>query len=123
MFTMYGPEAKDGDYVLVQDVQYMQRTAEVYVAQVRGDKAYAAAAIRTSSKFRWLRKESAIAIFPADQVSELKKSLIQMNIDAEKAGFESNSEYGRAAFQLIADVSTEDSNLKVATYGEAYRYR
>lgn len=40
MNTYIGPEAKDGDYVLVLEFDYAHRKADNYVAKVYNGKAY-----------------------------------------------------------------------------------
>ena len=89
MNTLYGQEAKNGDFVLVQDVAYMKGTADIIVAQVHNGKAYAASAVpfKHNSR-RWLRKEVAIIVIPITEVTVEEKKLIQMNIEAEKSTFE-----------------------------------
>ena len=108
MYTLYGKEAKDGDYVLVQDVAYMKGSADVRIAQVRGKKAYAAGTVSSSNGVRWLRKEIALAIFPEEDVPDIAKQLIQMNMEANKGTIECGTDYLGQVMQLQAQLHAID---------------
>ena len=102
MYTMYGREAQNGDFVLVQDVAYMKGSADIIVAQVHNGKAYAASAVpyKHSSR-RWLRKEAAITVIPITDVALEEKKLIEMNIAAEKTTFEPGTDYFATVWKLL----------------------
>ena len=113
MNTLYGQEAKNGDFVLVQDVAYMKGTADIIVAQVHNGKAYAASAVpfKHNSR-RWLRKEVAIIVIPITEVTVEEKKLIQMNIEAEKSTFEVGTEYFSTVWKLLHDAAVAKQQLQ-----------
>lgn len=113
MNTLYGQEAKNGDFVLVQDVAYMKGTADIIVAQVHNGKAYAASAVpfKHNSR-RWLRKEVAIIVIPITEVTIEEKKLIQMNIEAEKSTFEVGTEYFSTVWKLLHDATVAKQQLQ-----------
>lgn len=113
MNTLYGQEAKNGDFVLVQDVAYMKGTADIIVAQVHNGKAYAASAVPFKHNARrWLRKEVAIIVIPMTEVSIEEKKLIQMNIEAEKSTFEVGTEYFATVWKLLHDAHIAKQQLQ-----------
>ena len=119
MYTMYGPEAKNGDYVLVQDVAYMKSSADIRVAQVHNGKAYAASAVPYKHGFRrWLRKETAIIVIPITEVSEASKKLIQMNIEAEKSTFDVGTEYFAEVWRLQNEGYEQERKEREERYGD-----
>lgn len=119
MYTLYGPEAKDGDYVLVQDVAYMKGSADIIIAQVHDGKAYAASAVpsRNSSR-RWLRKETAIVVIPESEICQAAKELIQMNIAAQKTTFETGTEYFHQVWTLCNQAYQEERKERENKYGK-----
>ena len=120
MYTLYGQEAKNGDFVLVQDVAYMKGTADIIVAQVHNGKAYAASAVPFNhSARRWLRKESAIIVIPMTEVSIEDKKLIQMNIEAEKSTFEVGTEYFTAVWTLLNEAFAAKQKIRAERYGQS----
>ena len=117
MYTMYGREAQEGDFVLVQDVAYMKRSADIIVAQVHNGKAYAASAVpcKNGSR-RWLRKEVAITVIsPAVVVLEEMK-LIEMNISAKKAAFDLDADYFATFRNLLNDAYNSRQKIRAETY-------
>ena len=58
MQTVYGPEAQNGDYVLVLDVNYMARSGTTYLAKVYNGKAYTGKRIPTTNGIRYIHKKS-----------------------------------------------------------------
>lgn len=119
MYTLYGSEAKDGDYVLVQDVAYMKGTADILVAQVYNGKAYAASAVpsRNGSR-RWLRKETAIISISEAEVCEAEKELIKMNIAAPKTTFGGDPEYFGKVWNLSHKADKQRTTMMEAKYGK-----
>ena len=121
MYTLYGKEARNGDFVLIQDVRYMQGSADIRVAQVHNGKAYAAAAVPSKgTQHRWLRKETAIIVIPANIVSEQAKELIQMNIDADKSTFDIGTDYFTKVWELQNEVYRIEQQMRETIY-EDYR--
>ena len=113
MYTLYGQEAKNGDFVLVQDVAYMKGTADIIVAQVHNGKAYAASAVPFKyGARRWLRKESAIIVIPMTEVTVEEKKLIQMNIEAEKSTFEVGTDYFATVWKLFNDTFNAKQQMR-----------
>lgn len=101
MYTLYGPEAKNGDFVLIQDVAYMKGSADIIIAKVHNGKAYSAASVQHKYiNRRWLRKETAIIKIDASEVPEVAKQLIDMNINSEKSTFDRTSDYGKSVWTL-----------------------
>lgn len=119
MYTLYGQEAKDGDYVLVQDVAYMKGSADIMVAQVYNGKAYAASAVpcRNSSR-RWLRKETAITVISETDVCKSAKELIQMNIAAAKTTFEAGTDYFQRVWTLCNQAYQEERTEREKRHGK-----
>lgn len=87
MYTLYGIEAKDGDYVLVQDLAYLSGTADILIAKVKGNKAYSSKAVNYKGGLRWIRKEKAIIKIDPKEVPNVTAVLIDMNINAKKSTF------------------------------------
>lgn len=81
MQTVYGPEAQNGDYVLVLDVNYMARSGATYLAKVHNGKAYTGKRIPTTNGIRYIHKKVAQVVVPADIVPEETKREIEYNID------------------------------------------
>lgn len=73
MDTIYGPIAKDGDYVIVLDVNYMAGSAKNYLAKVHNGKAYTGEKMSTRKGWKYIHKLVAQTIVPADIVPEETK--------------------------------------------------
>lgn len=80
MITGFGPEAKDGDYVIVVDADYVHRRATTYAAKVYNNKAYTGKKMGKGSKERYIHKLSAITVIPESYVPEETKLLIEEDI-------------------------------------------
>lgn len=92
MYTLYGEEAKNGDYVLIQDLAYMSSSAEIVIAKVHNNKAYAARGVRCKGGYRWIRKETAICKLINEVPNSAEAELIKRNIEAEKTTFNIGTE-------------------------------
>ena len=79
MVTKFGPEAKDGDYVLILDVNYMKGTAETLIGKVYKNKAYTGVKQRRSNKY--IHKEIAQVVIPESFVSDEMKDAILEDIN------------------------------------------
>lgn len=80
MQTHFGPEAKDGDYVIVLDVNYVGRTATNYIAKVHKGKAYTGRAFYARGDTRYIHKIGAEIVIPESIVPEETKALIEKDI-------------------------------------------
>lgn len=80
MYTKFGPEAKDGDYVIVLDVDYIHRRATTYIAKVYKNKAYTGIRISTQKGYKYLHKTSAEIIISEALVSDEIKAKIDEDI-------------------------------------------
>lgn len=77
MKTFYGPEAKEGDYVLVCNVY---GTPTAFPARVHNGKAYTGQIIgSTGNKF--LHRLEAIAVIPESYVPDSRKRCIERDIN------------------------------------------
>ena len=76
--TKFGPFARDGDYVIVVDFNYMQRKCNTYTAQVYHGKAYTGIIDRNTGKY--IHKLRAECVIPANYVDEDKQQKILQNI-------------------------------------------
>ena len=104
MFTLFGPEAVDGDYVICEHHKSSARgcsSPDFIPAVVRGQKAYAPYITSDSSGgYRWVRKEMAITKIsqkvafdyfkkqvgkraPSEQSIDFTKE-VMMNMDAKR---------------------------------------
>lgn len=72
--TKFGPMARDGDYVLIVDFNYMKRKCETYVARVYRDKAYTG--VRISGTDKYIHKLRAEVVIPESYVSHEAKRKI-----------------------------------------------
>lgn len=118
MYTLYGAEAKNGDFVLIQDVAYMKGSADIVVAKVHNNKAYAAASVQHKYiNRRWLRKETAIIKIDSSEVPEAAKQLIDMNINAEKSTFDRTTDYGKTVWTLEMELYRIQTAEREARYG------
>ena len=80
MQTHFGPEAKDGDYVIVLDVNYVGRSATNYIAKVHKGKAYTGRTMYTPRKIKYIHKIGAEIVIPESIVPEETKALIEEDI-------------------------------------------
>ena len=80
MTTRFGPEAKDGDYVIVLDADYVHRTATNYIGKVCGDKAYTGIRMRNSKSYKFIHKMIAEIVIPESIVPEETKEKIEEDI-------------------------------------------
>lgn len=79
MKTKFGPEAKDGDYVLVLDIDYVHRRATNFIAKVYGNKAYTGA--KTNYGYgKYIHKLEAQIVIPESVVPEEIKVCIETDI-------------------------------------------
>ena len=80
MKTKFGPEAKDGDYVIVLDVDYIHRRAMTYIAKVHNGKAYTGYKMNYNRGIKYIHKLEAQVIIPESIVSEEDRVLIEEDI-------------------------------------------
>ena len=66
--TKFGPIARDGDYVLVVDFNYMKRKCDTYVARVYRGKAYTGVCIPGTNKY--VHKLRAECVVPENYVPQ-----------------------------------------------------
>lgn len=76
--TKFGPFARDGDYVIVVDFNYMRRTCNTYTALVYHGKAYTG--IINHNANQYIHKLKAECVIPANYVDEDKKKKILQDI-------------------------------------------
>ena len=76
--TKFGPMARDGDFVLVVDFNYMKRKCDTYIAQVYHGKAYTGVRIPGTTKY--VHKMKADVVIPEEYVSEEVKKKIKQDI-------------------------------------------
>lgn len=79
MQTHFGKEAKDGDYVIVLDVNYMGRSAKTYIAKVYKGKAYTGQK-RTPQNSKYIHKAIAEIVISESIVPSNTKALIEEDI-------------------------------------------
>jgi hypothetical protein len=72
--TKFGPMARDWDYVLVVDFNYMKRSCNTYMARVYRGKAYTG--VRMSGTANYVHKMKAECVIPESYVSEETKRKI-----------------------------------------------
>lgn len=72
--TKFGPMARDGDFVLVVDFNYMKRKCDTYMARVYRDKAYTGVRIPGTAKY--VHKLRAECVIPEDYVPQEVKQKI-----------------------------------------------
>lgn len=81
MKTKFGVEAKDGDYVIVLDVDYAHRTARNLVAKVYNGKAYTGVWMYSSGcKRKYIHKLEAQIVIPESILGDEMKALIEEDI-------------------------------------------
>ena len=81
MNTKFGVEAKDGDYVIVLDADYVHRRATNLIAKVYNGKAYTGVWMYSSvGKHKYIHKLEAIVVIPESIVDEETKKLIEEDI-------------------------------------------
>ena len=78
MMTRFGPEANDGDYVIVLDVNYVGRSATNYIGKVYKGKAYTGIKMRGTHKY--IHKIGAEIVIPESIVPEETKARIEEDI-------------------------------------------
>lgn len=79
MWTKFGQAAKDGDYVIVLDADYIHRRATNYIAKVYKNKAYTGQKMY-SKKDKYIHKLDAQMVIPESIVPEETKVLIEEDI-------------------------------------------
>ena len=77
--TQFGPIAKDGDYVVVVDVNWLKGKCGVYLAKVYNGKAYTGKK-KTPYDGKYIHKKKAICVVPAKYVDEEEKCAIMRDI-------------------------------------------
>ena len=82
--TKFGPMARDGDYVLVVDFNYMKRKCDTYMARVYRGKAYTG--VRIPGTYKYVHKLRAEAIIPENYVPEEMKRKIFEDIAIHNRG-------------------------------------
>ena len=80
MKTKFGPEAKDGDYVIVLDVDYIHRSAKTLIAKVHRDKAFTGYKTNCNRGTKYIHKLEAQVVISEFIVSEELKVLIEEDI-------------------------------------------
>lgn len=80
MKTKFGPEAKDGDYVIVLDVDYVHRNAVNYIAKVYQNKAYTGYKMNYNRGTKYIHKLEAQVVISEFIVPEELKVLIEEDI-------------------------------------------
>ena len=80
MYTKFGPEAKDGDYVLVVDFNYVGRSVNTYIAKVHNGKAYTGKTMATNCS-KYIHKVQAEVVISGAIVPEETKHLIEEDIE------------------------------------------
>ena len=119
MYTLFGVEAKEGDFVLIQDVAYMSGSADIRVARVYNGKAYAASAVPCKgNSYRWIRKEKAITVISAEEVLRSELKLIEMNIQAEKSTFTLGTDYAQQVWEALNDAYRDRRLMREKKYGQ-----
>lgn len=120
MYTLFGVEAKEGDYVLIQDVAYMAGSADIRVAQVHSGKAYAASAVPCKcGTHRWIRKQSAITVIPEEEVLTSEKKLISLNINSEKSTYPIGTDYAKEVWEALNDAYRDRRQMREEKYGQS----
>ena len=79
MYTKFGPEAKNGDYVLVVHSDYNKNNATTYIAKVYKNKAYTGIRKR-SAEYDFIHKIKAEIVISDSVVPEEIKKLIDKDI-------------------------------------------
>ena len=82
METKFGPQAKEGDYVIVLDSDYVHRRATNYIAKVFNGKAYTG--IKMVGNKKYIHKIYAEIVIPEAIVPEETKLLIEEDIQFHK---------------------------------------
>lgn len=80
MFTRYGRQAVDGDYVIVLDIDYMHRRAANYIGKVYKNKAYTGVRMKGLSTEKYIHKLSAEIVISETDVPEEVKKMIDEDI-------------------------------------------
>ena len=79
MVTRFGVEAKEGDYVLVLDNDYVHRRSANYIGKVHKNKAYTGIKMQ-GVKDRYIHKIAAEIVIPESIVPEETKQRIEADI-------------------------------------------
>ena len=79
MYTKFGPEAKDGDYVLVVDFNYVGRNVNTFIAKVHSGKAYTGKTM-TGNSSKYIHKLQAEVVISETIVPEETKKLIEDDV-------------------------------------------
>lgn len=80
MRTRFGPQATEGDYVIVLDADYMHRTATTYIGRVHKNKAYTGETRRIRGEMKYIHKITAEVMIPSSIVPEETKLRIEEDI-------------------------------------------
>lgn len=86
MKTKFGPEAKDGDYVIVLDADYVHRRATSYIAKVYRGKAYTGYKMNYNRSTKYIHKLEAQVVISETIVPEETKTLIEEDIKMHTNG-------------------------------------
>ena len=78
MITKFGPEAQNGDYVIVLDVNYIGRKANNYIARIYNGIAYTGEKMYSKDKF--IHKKIAEVVIPETIVPQEVKDKIHEDI-------------------------------------------
>ena len=78
MLTKFGPEAQNGDYVIVLDVNYIGRKANNYIARIYNGIAYTGEKMYSKDKF--IHKKIAEVVIPETIVPQEVKDKIYEDI-------------------------------------------
>lgn len=85
IFTAFGPQAKDGDYVVVVHA-FHNSGATTYPAKVLNGKAYTGYKVnRYGEQPKYLHKQNAVVVIPPEYVSEEEKAAIEEDIRVSTA--------------------------------------
>ena len=88
MTTLFGKEAQEGDYVLIQDINYIGSTAKIYPAKVHNEKAYSNMIIQMRGDFKWLRKATAVCKISESDLTSAQLHYIESNIKSKTSKYE-----------------------------------
>ena len=81
MQTRFGPEAKNGDYVIVLDADYVHRSARNLIGKVCGNKVYTGMRQRDIRTYNFIHKKIAEIVIPESMVPEEIKEKIEEDIN------------------------------------------
>lgn len=80
MDTRFGTKAKEGDYVLVLDNDYVHRRSANYIGRVYKNKVYTGIKMVGSTKDRYIHKLTVEIVIPESIVPEETKQRIEADI-------------------------------------------